>query len=164
MHHCFLHFPKELRIFHRIAIDHQGVSLELLRENSELHEIPDDDGGVERVLQNLRIGQASTHITNNLLGCQNPLRAVVVAAHFDIGLCKVVGRGGSQEIHISRVGVISLDAQLFGKTLILNHPVLKMEEPVCVLGVELPEVLQALQTLFTEVLRNKGNDMEVVIS
>ena len=39
-----------------------------------------------------------------------------------------------------------------------------MEEPVCVLGVEFPEVFKALKTLLTEVLRDKGNDMEVVIS
>ena len=164
MNHCFLHFPKELRILLRIAINHQGVSLELLRENPELHEIPDDDGGVERVLQNLRIGQASTHITGDFLCRQDPLRAVVVTAHLDIGLCKVVGREGPQEIHISRVGIISFDAQLFGEYLILDHPVFEVEEPVRVLGVELPEILQALQTLLTEVLRDKGNDMEVVIS
>ena len=164
MHHSFLHFPKELRVLFGIAIDDQGVSLELLRKHSELHEVSDDDGGVERVLQNLRIGQASTHIIDDLLRREDPTRAVVVTTHLDIGLGKVVGRGGSQEIHIPRVGVISFHAQLFGKCLVLHHPVLEVEEPVRILGVEFPEVFQALKPLLTEVLRDKGNDMEVVIS
>jgi hypothetical protein len=53
---------------------------------------------------------------------------------------------------------------LFGECLVLHHPVLEVEEPVRVLGVEFPEVFKALKTLLTEVLRDKGNDMEVVIS
>jgi hypothetical protein len=39
-----------------------------------------------------------------------------------------------------------------------------VEEPVSVLGVEFPEVFQTLKPLLTEVLRDKSNDMEVVIS
>jgi hypothetical protein len=39
-----------------------------------------------------------------------------------------------------------------------------VEEPVRVLGVKLPEVFKALKPLLTEVLRDKSNDMEVVIS